>query len=78
MKVNVVGKREMKGKSRQTGRDYHFISVSYVYHDPQVEGFGVGVVNLNPQLAPFASIKLQKDYAIDFDQSGRVLDFLPL
>lgn len=75
MKVTVVGKREMKGKSRNTGRNYHFIEISYTYRHPAIEGFGVSTVNLDPSMAPFEAIKLQKEHTIDFDQSGRVLDF---
>lgn len=75
MKVTVVGKREMMGKSKKTGNEYHFISVHYLAPKRLVVGKAGFEMSLDPAEYPFNSIHIDQEYDVEFSPDGDLLSF---
>ena len=74
MEVVIIGKREMKGKSKRTGNDYHFNVIYYTKQKPGVVGV-VGVEkNFDPAIMGIEAIYVGELYDLQFDDQGRLVD----
>ena len=68
MKIKAIGKAHREGTSKKTGAAYDFLQVHYNGPDRGVEG-------LDPSLIPYADIKLNAEYEVDFGPRGYVVGF---
>lgn len=74
MEVVIIGKKEMKGKSKRTGNDYHFNVIYYTKQQPGVVGV-VGVEkNFDPAIMGIESIYVGELYDLQFDDRGNLVD----
>ncbi len=78
MKIKVIGKAHREGTSKKTGAAYDFLQVHYNGPDRGVEGLAALVLNLDPSLIPYADIKLNAEYEVDFGPRGYVVGFTPV
>ena len=78
MKIKVIGKAHLEGKSKRTGREYNFNQVHYTGPDRGVEGVASLTLSLDPSLIPYADIKLNADYDVEFNNRGYVVGFTPV
>lgn len=75
MKIKVIGKVHMEGKSKRTGNEYNFNQVHYIGFARGVEGQAALTVNLDPGILPYASIQVGADYNVEFDNRGYCVAF---
>ena len=78
MKIKVIGKAHLEGKSKRTGNEYNFNQVHYTGPDKGVEGIAALTLSLDPGIIPYADIKLNTEYEVDFGPHGYVVDFTPV
>ena len=86
MKIKVIGKAHREGVAKKTGNPYNFNQIHYTGPDrgveddplPGVEGLAALVLNLDPSLIPYADIKLNAEYEVDFGPRGYVVGFTPV
>ncbi len=78
MKIKVIGKAHLEGKSKRTGNEYNFNQVHYTGSDRGVEGLAALTLTLDPSLIPYADIKLNAEYEVDFGPRGYVVGFTPV
>lgn len=77
MKVKIVGKVHREGVSKKTGRAYSFNEIHYTAPARGVLGEAAKTVTIDVDLYPFDSIS-QGMYAMEFDDTGRVVALAPL
>ena len=75
MKIKVIGKAHLEGKSRKTGRDYNFNQIHYLGSAFGVEGQAALTQSLDPAHYPYDSISIGAEYNIEFDNRGYVVTF---
>ena len=75
MKIKVIGKAHREGVAKKTG---NFNQIHYTGPDRGVEGLAALVLNLDPSLIPYADIKLNAEYEVDFGPRGYVVGFTPV
>lgn len=78
MKIKVIGKAHREGVAKKTGNPYNFNQIHYTGPDRGVEGLAALVLNLDPSLIPYADIKLNTEYEVDFGPRGYVVGFTPV
>lgn len=78
MKIKVIGKVHREGVSKKTGNPYNFNQVHYTGHDRGVEGLAALTLALDPTLIPYADIKLNTEYDVEFGNRGVVVGFTPV
>lgn len=78
MKIKVYGKAHMEGTSKKTGRPYNFNQIYYLAPARGVEGLAAKTLNLDPAFYPLASISVNADYNVEFDDRGYPVDFAPV
>ena len=78
MKIKVIGKAHLEGKSKRTGNDYNFNQVHYTGPDKGVEGIAALTLFLDPGIIPYADIKLNAEYDVEFNNRGYVVGFTPV
>lgn len=79
MKIKVIGKQHMEGKSKKTGNDYNFNVVYYIgREDDRVVGKHGCQVNLDPDMIPFHEIMVDGTYDVEFGPRNRVVSFVPV
>lgn len=78
MKIKVIGKAHLEGKSKRTGNEYNFNQVHYTGPDRGVEGIAALTLSLDPALIPYADIKLNTEYDVEFNNRGYVVGFTPV
>ena len=78
MRIKVIGKAHMEGKSKRTGNDYNFNQVHYLGAARGVEGQAALTVSLDPGVVPYASIQIGADYTAEFDNRGYCVAFEPV
>ena len=76
MKVTVIGKEHIQGKSRNTGREFDSNVIHVAYAKNGVEGQTVESIWLNPVNFPLKAIELGGAYIVDRDSRGFILDFV--
>lgn len=78
MKIKVIGKAHLEGKSRRTENTYNFNQVHYTAPARDVEGTAALPLSLAPALIPYASIKSNAEYEVGFGPRGYVVSFTPV
>lgn len=78
MKIKVIGKAHLEGVGKRTGKEYNFNQVHYTGPDRGVEGLAALTLSLDPSLIPYADIKLNAEYEVDFGPRGYVVSFTPV
>ena len=78
MKIKVIGKAHREGVAKKTGNPYNFNQLHYTGPDRGVEGLAALVLNLYPSLIPYADIKLNADYVVEFYNRGYIVGFTPV
>ena len=78
MKIKVIGKAHLEGKSKRTGNDYNFNQVHYTGPDKGVEGIAALTLSLDSGIIPYADIKLNAEYDVEFNNRGYVVGFTPV
>ncbi len=78
MKIKVIGKAHLEGKSKRTGNEYNFNQVHYTGPDRGVEGLAALTLTLDPSPIPYADIKLNAEYEVDFGPRGYIVGFTPV
>lgn len=78
MKIKVIGKAHLEGKSKRTGKEYNFNQVHYTGPDRGVDGLAALTLTLDSSLIPYADIKLNAEYEVDFGPRGYVVGFTPV
>lgn len=77
MKVKIIGKTNLSGTSKKTGKDYN-INMVYVTHKANgVEGESCEEIALQANSYPFRDIIIGKVYDVDRDSRGYVVAFEP-
>jgi len=77
MKIKVIGKAHREGVAKKTGNPYNFNQVHYTGPDRGVEGLASLILNLDPSVIPYADIKLNANYDVEFNNRGYVVSFTP-
>ena len=77
MKVTVVGKQNMTGTSRKTGKPFDSNVVHVTMEQNGVEGKAVQTIWLDPATYPLAGIRVGAAYTVDHDSRGYLLAFTP-
>lgn len=77
MKIKICGKRHRTGTSKKSGQPFNFYELYYMGSDRYVEGLVGKSFTMDP-MYPFADIRLNAEYEVDFDQDGRVQAFAPV
>lgn len=78
MKVTVIGKEYVSGKSKKTGKEFA-ANVAHVSHKKMgVDGQAVDSIWLDPIQYPLSEIAVGKVYEVDRDGRGFIIDFQPV
>lgn len=75
MKVNVVGKEQMKGVSKKTGNEYNGSLVHIAFKKARCAGTAVESLFVDHGLAEYEAINVGKTYDLDRDGRGYILAF---
>lgn len=78
MKIKVIGKAHREGVAKKTGNPYNFNQVHFTGPDRGVEGLAAQILNLDPSTIPYADIKLNAEYEVEFNNRGYVVGFTPV
>lgn len=78
MKIKVLGKAHREGVAKRTGNPYNFNQLHYLGKENGVEGQAACTLNLDPGMYPFANIAIGKEYEVEFNQRGYVVEFTPV
>lgn len=65
MRVHVLGKQFVSGKSKKTGKDFAANVVDVCFQRNGVEGYATDRIWLDPKEYPLDNIVLDKDYTVD-------------
>ena len=75
MKVTVVGKEHVSGKSRKTGNPFD-ANIAHVTHKKNgCEGLTVDSIWLDTAAYPLRGIEVGAEYNVDRDSRGFIVDF---
>ena len=77
MKIKVYGKAHMEGTSKKTGKPYNLNQIHYLGKAPGVEGQSAETLFLDATAYPLGSIVVGKEYSVEFNNRGYVVDFSP-
>lgn len=75
MVVKIIGKEELKGHSKRTDRDYHFINVYFNAKVRGVVGLRAERLLIDPAMYDYNSIVVDANYEVEFDQRGQLVGF---
>lgn len=75
MKIKVLGKGNFCGTSKKTGKDYNFNQIHYLGKARGIEGQAAKTLTLSPDDYPIHTIQIGKDYNVEFDENGYVVEF---
>lgn len=75
MKVTVVGKEHLSGKSRKTGKDFDSNIAHVTYKKNGVDGQTVESIWLDPASYSLSDIQVGKTYDVDRDGRGFICGF---
>ena len=76
MKIKVYGKSHMEGTSKKTGKPYNLNQIHYLGKARNVEGLAALTLFLDAIEYPISTINLNKQYEVEFDQYGYVVEFM--
>lgn len=77
MKVTVLGKQNLKGTSRKTGKPFDSNVAHVSMEQNGVEGKAVQTIWLDPATYPLHTIKVGAVYNVDYDNRGFLVSFTP-
>lgn len=77
MKVTVLGKQNLKGTSRKTGKAFDSNVVHVSMDQNGVEGKAVQTIWLDPVTYPLPGIRVGASYNVDYDNRGFLISFTP-
>lgn len=77
MKITVYGKAHLEGVAKKTGNPYNFNQVHYLGKARGVIGQAALTLALDPSDYPIDRIEVGKEYNVEFDNRGYVVDFSP-
>ena len=77
MKIMVYGKAHLEGVAKKTGNPYNFNQVHYLGKARGVIGQAALTLALDPFDYPIDSIDVGKEYNVEFDNRGYVVEFSP-
>lgn len=77
MKVTVLGKQNLSGISRKTGKKFNSNVVHVSMEKNGVEGKAVQTIWLDPASYPLEKIRVGGTYQADYDSQGFLLAFSP-
>ena len=77
MKIMVYGKAHLEGVAKKTGNPYNFNQVHYLGKARGVVGQAALTLALDPFDYPIERIEVGKEYNVEFDNRGYVVDFAP-
>lgn len=75
MKVTVVGKEYVCGKSKKSGKDFAANVVHVTHKKMGVDGVAVDSIWLDPDQYPLSGLTVGKAYEVDRDSRGFLIDF---
>ena len=78
MKIKVYGKQHLEGVAKKSGNPYNFNQVHYLGKQRNVEGLAAMTLALDPIDYPIGSIEVGKEYNVEFDNRGYVVEFSPV
>lgn len=78
MRVTVVGKQKLQGKSKKTGNALDGTIVFFESISPMVEGVRADSTIVMSSHMDFNEIKVGKDLMLDYDRSGYLVSVTPL
>lgn len=77
MKVVVLGKQNLKGTSRKTGKSFDSNVVHCSMEQTGVEGKAVQTIWLDPITYPLSTIRVGATYNAEYDSRGYLVGFSP-
>ena len=77
MRIKVFGKAHLSGTAKKTGKPYDFIQIHYLGKAYGVEGLAATTLSLDPKEYDYASIHVNGDYDVEFDNRGYPVTFIP-
>lgn len=77
MKVTVLGKQNLKGTSRKTGKPFDSNVIHVSMEQSNVEGKAVQTIWLDPIAYPLSSIRVGTAYNAEYDNRGYLVAFTP-
>ena len=77
MKVYVLGKQNLKGISRKTGKEFDSNVVHVSCPKNGVEGEAVQTIWLDPKTYPLSDLIVGETYNAEYDSQGYLLSFQP-
>lgn len=78
MKIKVAGKSHLQGVSKKTGREYNLTQVHYLGKARNVEGQAALTLMLDAIEYPSGTIEIGREYVVEFDNRGYVVEFYPV
>lgn len=78
MVIKVIGKAHREGVAKKTGNPYNFNQVHFTGPERGVEGMAAQILNLDPSLISYDSIRIGEEYTVDFGPRGYVVSFTPV
>lgn len=78
MRIKVFGKAHLEGVAKKSGNPYNFNQVHYLGKARGVEGQAALTLALDPTDYPIGSIEVGKEYNVEFDNRGYVVEFSPV
>ena len=78
MRIKVYGKVHLEGVAKKTGNPYNFNQVHYLGKARNVIGQAAMTLALDPIDYPIDTIEVGKEYNVEFDNRGYVVDFAPI
>lgn len=78
MIIKVLGKSHREGVSKKTGNAYNFNEIHYLGRARGVEGSAALTATLPSADYPYDSIVVGREYSIEFDKTGFVVEFVPV
>lgn len=72
MRVTVIGKQKLQGRSKKTGKELNGTIIYFESISPQVEGMRCDSTLIMAAQMPYNDIKVGKDLMLDYDRSGYV------
>lgn len=70
MRVTVVGKQKLQGKSKTTGRELNGSIIYFESISPNVEGMRADSALIGSNFMAFDQIKVGKELMLDYDRNG--------
>lgn len=78
MIIRVLGKAHKEGVSKKTDKPYNFTEIHYVGNKYGVVGLAGLTTTVDVSQFPFDRIVVDSDYNVEFDNVGRVINFVPV